>query len=98
MTTNGSNLDFLNLNEGINAAQRNPQLRRQLGNGNVTASAIHAVVVPTGTVVVYTTTAEYSVTAPGLVFPFGAPTIYSPGVGSVSVSSAAAGYTLIYHL
>src|SRR5690242_8498428 len=99
MTTSGSNLDFLNLLETQNAHQRNPQLRRLVGNGSVTASAIHAVVVPTGTAVVSSTAGvEYTVAAPGLVFPFGAPTIYSPGVGSVSVSSAGPGCTLIYHL
>lgn len=98
MTTQGSNLDFLNVLESLNAVQRNPLLRRQVGNGSVTASAIHAVVIPSGTAVVFSTAgAEYSVSAPGLVFPFGAPTIYSPGVGAVSLSSAGAA-TLVYHL
>jgi hypothetical protein len=87
------------LGEGVNALQRNPQLRRLIGNGSVTASAIHAVIVPTGTAVLTDTTIAYTIAAPGLVFPFGAPLAptYGTGVGPVSLSSAAA-CSLIYHL
>jgi hypothetical protein len=99
MAIQGSAIDFPNLGESINAQQRNPQLRRLIGNGSVTASVIQAVIVPTGTAVITDTTVAYTIAAPGLVFPFGAPLAptYGLNVGSVSMSSAAA-CTLIYHI
>jgi hypothetical protein len=98
MTVSGSNLDYTNPLETLNAIQRNPQLRRLVGNGTVTTNALYSVVVPTGVAVVTSTAGvEYTIAAPGMVFPFGAPTVYSPGIGPVSISSAAT-VTLIYHL
>jgi hypothetical protein len=81
--------------EGINALQRDPQLQRHIGNGSFTAYAIIGVIVPTGTAVIYDTTAAYSVAAPGLTFSNGAPLANSPNATSTSVSSAAT-VTVIY--
>jgi hypothetical protein len=91
----GSNLDFTSPQEALVALQRNPQLSRQVGNGSFTAYALYAVVLGTGTAVVSDTTAAYTVSAPGMVFPFGAPLANSPNATSTSISSAAA-VTAIY--
>lgn len=91
----GSNLDFTSPQEALNALQRNPQLSRQVGSGQFTAYALYAVIVPSGTAVVYDTTAAYSVAAPGMVFPFGAPLANSPNATSTRVSSSGA-VTAIY--
>jgi hypothetical protein len=97
VTVTGSNLDFTNFLETLNAIQRNPLLRRLVGNGTVTASALYGVILPTGAAVVSSSAgAEYTIAAPGLIFPFGVPIISSPQPGAVSISSAAS-VTLIYH-
>lgn len=96
MPVQGSNLDFINLLEGVNALQRDPQLQRRIGNGSFTAYALVAVVVASGgQAVLSDTTVAYTIAAPGMTFSNGAPLANSPGPTSVSVSSSAA-VTVVY--
>lgn len=91
-----SQIDYPNLNEAVNAIQRNSQFSRQIGVGAFTAYAIYAVIVPTGTAVIYDTTAAYTITAPGMNFmPSGIPLAFSPGPTGTNVSSSAA-VTVVY--
>lgn len=100
MPITGSNLDFSNPLEAQNALQRNPQVdvtRVAAGAVTITTNAIMAVVAA-GTVIVSDTGGTiYTIATPGMAFPFGAPTTWSPGYGPVTFTSSAT-YSVIYHL
>lgn len=85
----GSNLDYTNTVEALNALQRNTQIQRAITSGaavNITATVIYAVIPAQLSVQLKDSTISYNVAAPGLVLPFGAPTGYAPPGGQVTIT------------
>lgn len=96
----GGNVDFGGMPEALSALQRNPQVRRAIGFGtqNVTGSVIYAVIPAANTVTITDNTAFMMVAAPGIVVPFGVPTINPVSGGSLTITPANSStfYTVLY--
>ena len=96
----GGNQDFGGPYEALSALQRNPQVRRVFGFGTqaFTGSVIYAVIPAANYVTVTDNTAFMQVAAPGIVVPFGVPTINPTSGGSLTVTpqNSSTFYTVLY--